>query len=196
MAESAESDLDGGRRPGGPAAVTAALATEPGPALDRLVELYLPDVYAYAFRLTGSGPDADDLAQQVFLVARQRWSQLRDWNRARAWLLAITRNCFLKDVRRRQPVNETDGGVELSGVVGPGWEVESIDRERLAIALESLSEPFRIALMMYYFEDLGYQEMADELGVPVGTVMSRLARAKQHLRRAWEASLGAWGGTV
>jgi RNA polymerase sigma-70 factor (ECF subfamily) len=163
------------------------------PTLDQLVSLYLQDVHAYAWRLSRSTGDAEELVQQVFLAAREQLSQLRDPNRARGWLLAITRNCFLRDLRRRRPVSESDAAVELHQVTDPTWDVEPIDGERLEAALQTLSEPYRVALMMYYFEDLSYQEMARTLEIPMGTVMSRLARAKRHLRRAWEAAASRAG---
>ena len=62
-------------------------------------------------------------------------------------------------------------------------EVHSIDREELAAALDELPDEFRLVLLMFYFEDLSYQKIAEQLDIPIGTVMSRLSRAKEHLRR-------------
>lgn len=145
------------------------------------VEEYLDDVYAYAYRLAGSHDQAEELTQQTFLVAQQRWKQLRDRSRARAWLLRILRNHFLKVKRRRQPLSasQLDMQVELIAESAPNGNA---DDEHLQHALKSLPDEFRTVVLMFYFEQLSYRHIANELKLPIGTVMSRLARARQQLR--------------
>src|SRR5688572_866462 len=75
----------------------------PRPDIVALVREHHAVVYRYAFRLTGSAVDAEDLVQQAFLLAHQRLAQLRDGSKAAGWLMAIARNCFLKDKRRLRP---------------------------------------------------------------------------------------------
>jgi len=98
-------------------------------------------------------------------------------------LFAVLRSCFLKSLRRQRPANAATLNLEVEQFAGPTPEVEEIDRERLAAALAELPEEFRLVLLMFYFEELSYQDIAEQLEIPIGTVMSRLSRAKGHLRR-------------
>ena len=139
-------------------------------------------VYRYAFRLSGSVPDAEDLTQQVFLTAQQKLGQLRDIEKARGWLFAILRNCFLKGQQRKRPVPATDLQLDVETVAAEIPQEEEIDQERLQEAVNQIPSPFRVVLVMFYFEECSYRQIAEQLEVPIGTVMSRLARAKRHLR--------------
>jgi RNA polymerase sigma-70 factor (ECF subfamily) len=153
------------------------------PTMESLVADFLPAVYRYAFRLAGSAPDAEDLVQQAFLIAQQRLEQLRDSSKARAWLFAILRSCFLKRLRKSTPQIAGDLDMDLGQVSAP-WNRESeIDAEGLRIALSELSDHDRTVLLMFYFEDASYKQIAEELDLKLGTVMSRLSRAKDHLRQ-------------
>jgi len=139
-------------------------------------------VYRYAYRLTGSVPDAEDLTQQVFLTAQERLSQLRREESARGWLLAILRNYFLKMRQKRRPIPSESLGFDIQTVPAEVPDDADIDRERLQAALDALPTKFRLVLTMFYYEGCSYREIADRLDLPIGTVMSRLARAKGHLR--------------
>lgn len=153
-----------------------------GPAVDikLLVAEHLQKVYAYAYRLTGTVADAEDLTQQVFLLAQQRLDQLRRPEAARSWLYAIVRNCFRKQCRKDSPLNLGDLDVEFMGE--QNGRDDEIDRELLQAALDRLPPQYRIVVTMFYFEDHTYREIAEALDLPIGTVMSRLARAKRRLR--------------
>jgi RNA polymerase sigma-70 factor (ECF subfamily) len=157
----------------------------PGAVVDLagLIIAHHAALYRYAYRLCGCATEADDLTQQAFLVAQQRLHQLRDAERAGAWLYAVLRSCFLKSLRRQRPANAATLHLEVEEFAGPLPAAEEIDRERLAAALADLTEEFRLVVLMFYFEDLSYQEIAEQLEIPIGTVMSRLSRAKGHLRR-------------
>ena len=151
--------------------------------MDSLVADFLPAVYRYAFRLAGSAPDAEDLVQQAYLIAQQRLEQLRDSTKARAWLFAILRSCFLKRLRKSAPQSAIDLEMDLGQVSAP-WDRESeIDGEGLKIALAELSDHDRTILLMFYFEDASYKQIAEALELKLGTVMSRLSRAKDRLRQ-------------
>jgi RNA polymerase sigma-70 factor, ECF subfamily len=151
--------------------------------VERLVAEHHQAVYAYAFRLCGSAPDAEDLTQQTFLSAQQKLGQLRNLERTRGWLFAILRNRFLKTCQRQQPVPASVVGLNLDGLPAEADADDGIDRQQLQEALKELPADFRVILVMFYFEDRSYREIAEELSLPIGTVMSRLARGKQHLRR-------------
>ena len=139
-------------------------------------------VYRYAYRLSGSAADAEDLTQQTFLAAQQHLGQLRQADRGRAWLLSIVRNCYLKDKRRRWPASAAQLEIDVEAVADDAPQAAEIDREQLQAAVDALSDDFKIVLLMFYFEDRSYREIAAELSLPIGTVMSRLSRAKRQLR--------------
>jgi RNA polymerase sigma-70 factor (ECF subfamily) len=146
----------------------------------RLVETYYAALYRYAYRLTGSGVDAEDLTQETFCTATLKLGQLRDPLRVKPWLFAILRKAYLHRLR-------SDKGTVPLEVVGdlPGPPPEGlpdIDPERLQAALAELPEEFRTPIILYYFEDFKYRDIAEQMELPIGTVMSRLARAKLFLR--------------
>ena len=153
------------------------------PDIARLAAEHHASVYRAAYRLCGSASDAEDLTQQTFLIAQRSLDQLREASAARAWLGAILRSCFLKSVRRRRPLNAADRELDLSLVPGPIPEPSLVDSERLQTALEGLPTEGRLILHLFYFEDQSYRDIAASLDVPIGTVMSRLSRAKEQLRR-------------
>lgn len=157
------------------------------PQIATLVAEHQAALYRYAFRLCGNAADAEDLTQQAFLLAHANLRQLSDADRAKPWLYAIVRNCYLKSFRRWLPLPETDLGASLDNLPEQADEA-SIDQERLQAALDDLPAEFKVVLLMFYFEQYSYREIADQLELPIGTVMSRLSRAKQHLRRRLFAS--------
>jgi RNA polymerase sigma-70 factor (ECF subfamily) len=150
--------------------------------VQRLIDDHLDAVYRYAYRLTGAVHDAEDLTQQVFLLAQERLDQLRQADRARGWLFAILRNCFLKMVQRVQPVPATSVGVNMEAMPAPSESGRAVDSDELQSAINELPAEFRVVVAMFYFEECSYREIAEKLDLPIGTVMSRLARAKGHLR--------------
>jgi RNA polymerase sigma-70 factor, ECF subfamily len=154
------------------------------PTVESLVADYHAALYRYAFRLAGTQPDAEDLVQQTFLMAQQRIHQLRDPQRARQWLFAVLRNVFLKSCRRTPPVDATSLEVAPENWPEPASEEDQdFDTEQLQQALRELPDESRLILVMFYFEQASYKEIAEQLNLKMGTVMSRLARAKEKLRR-------------
>lgn len=156
---------------------------DPGPPVDvaQLVRDHHEVLYRYAYRLCGSAADAEDLTQHVFLTAQQKCGQVRDSGSVRAWLFTILRNCYAKSFRGRLPLASAE--LDLNEL--PDGEVEqSIDSERLQAAINSLCEEFKLVVLLFYFEQRPYREIAETLEIPIGTVMSRLARAKCQLRQS------------
>ena len=149
--------------------------------LSRLVDEQYDGVYRYAYRLTGTAADAEDLAQQTFLQAQRKLDQLRDTDRPIGWLLAITANLHLL-AHRRQHGSHWMSLDDLPEPGAPPAASSEGDGERLRYWLEQMPEEFRLPLLMYFFESLSYREIADRLQVPLGTVMSRLSRGKSWLR--------------
>jgi RNA polymerase sigma-70 factor (ECF subfamily) len=157
----------------------------------QLIREHHVDVYRYAFRLAGTQADAEDLTQQTFLIAQQKLHQIRDPDRARSWLFTTVRNCYLKQKRRPAAVSlEANADPAAEERPPGGAALDWVDREWLQAALEQLSEEHKVILLMFYFEELSYKEIAERLGVAPGTVMSRLARAKGRLRVLLEREAG------
>ncbi len=146
-----------------------------------LVERYYALLYRYACRLTGSEADAEDLTQQTFLTAQAKWNQLRDGQKAKSWLFTIARNAYLKELRGPACLSSD----ALDELPGPGVETDEseFDQEQLQNVLNDLPEEFRSPVVLFYFEEFSYREIAELMEVPVGTIMSRLARAKGILRQ-------------
>ncbi len=148
----------------------------------QLVRDHYQVVFRCAYRLTGTVPDAEDLTQQVFLLAQQKLGQVRKIESLRSWLLIILKNCFLKSCQRKRTT--PPGGLRVSVDTIPAraaWE-NGIDQERLQSALDQLPPHYRLVLVLFYFQECSYREIAEQLHMPMGTVMSRLARAKGYLR--------------
>lgn len=148
-----------------------------------LVQAHYVELYRFAFRLSGSRSDAEDITQQAFMTAHEKLDQLRDPQFARPWLFAIVRNAFLKTWRqseRHRPLSIEEIGEPVDKSAD---EIPELTGKELTALLEELPDEFRIPLVLFYFEDMSYREIAESLEVPVGTIMSRLSRGKTHLRQ-------------
>ncbi len=158
------------------------LAFSPRISVAELVERYYASLYRYAYRLSGSQADAEDLTQETFLRATAKLGQLRDADKVRAWLYSILRHAYLQRQRSAPQTHH----VSLDDLFDVAEEVPDplpeLDAEALRKALDDLPEPHRTAVLLYYFEELSYREIAEVLDVPIGTVMSRLARARGYLK--------------
>lgn len=148
----------------------------------QLVEDHYSAVYGYAVRLSGSPADAEDLAQQTFLIAHQKLHQVRESHKADRWLFAVARSCFLKSRRRKRPAPAANLELNVDEIPEDVDVDSDIDEEKLQTAINELADEFRVVVLMFYFEELSYKEIAAELELPIGTVMSRLSRAKGRLR--------------
>ena len=150
--------------------------------VQRLVDEHYVALYRYAYRLSGSAADAEDLTQEAFCKAQASLVQLRDAERAKPWLFSILRNAYLHRTRSRK--QEACVSLDDLGDVPEAApaSLPEIDPEQLQQALNELSEVFRTPIILYYFEDFSYRDIAEQMDLPLGTVMSRLARAKTYLR--------------
>lgn len=153
---------------------------------------YLDALYHLALRMAGDPALADDLVQETMLKAYRAWDQYRPGSNIRAWLFTILRNTLISEYRRRRnraetvDLDETDGHTVFDQVqeIDPSASFfdQLVDGE-VARAIDSLPEEFREALVLSDIEGLPYQEIAEIVGVPVGTVKSRLHRARRALQR-------------
>ena len=158
---------------------------------ENLVKRYYGDLYRFGLSLTGNETDAADLTQETFYVWANKGHQLQKAASVKSWLFTTLYREFLKSRRRRnrfpnQSLNESTE--DLPNV--PPDCAERVDSRTLLRILGEITEHFRAPLVLYYMEDLSYKEIADVLALPLGTVQSRIARAKnQLLRRLSETNL-------
>lgn len=149
------------------------------------IEAHIPALRRYACALTRDSEAADDLVQDCLERALSRWRLHRPGSDLRAWLFTILRNLFIdryRVARRRgdtAPLDEAEAMPPLQdAILGVG---------DILAALERLPEDQRSLLLLIGVEDLSYDEAARVLGVPIGTIMSRLSRARDRLRRTLES---------
>lgn len=153
-------------------------------------------LYKAAFQYTGNRFDAEDLVQETFLAAFRNRHQLKNHRKIKSWLFVILRNNFLKRAGRQRagPDREYDDRIEYDYIdaleIFAAREDAHQTLERKATAenvhqrLNALPEPYQSVLILYYLKEFSYQEIADMLEIPLGTVMSRLSRGKQRLKTA------------
>jgi len=154
---------------------------------------HLDAAYNLARWLSRSPSDAEDIVQDAMLRAFRAFDQLRGED-VRPWLMRIVRNCW-RD-RRDRPHRRHDvplpGGREGPELVdeGPDAEAQAMrasEGRRVRAMIAALPEAFREVLILREMEDLSYREIAEVSGIPIGTVMSRLARARALLKDQWVA---------
>jgi RNA polymerase sigma-70 factor (ECF subfamily) len=151
---------------------------------EKLVNLYYRDLYRFGFSLTGSEADAADLTQETFYIWASKGHQLKNPANVKGWLFTTLHREFLKICRRRKRF--TDEPIDESARNLPDLPadcVNRIDSRTLLRMLGEIGEDFRAPLVLYYIEDFSYKQIADVLAVPLGTVQSRIARAKMQLLR-------------
>jgi RNA polymerase sigma factor (sigma-70 family) len=152
-----------------------------------LLEPQIPALRRYAYALSRGHETADDLVQDCLARALARWHLRRRDGDVRAWLFTILRNLYLDELRKRRRRGgevALDEAIETVGI-HPTQE-RGLEMRDLMTALDQLSEEQRSILLLVGVEDLSYEETARVLDVPLGTVMSRLSRARQKLRSVME----------
>lgn len=162
---------------------------------EETVLVHLDALYRSALRLTHNRAEAEDLVQETCLRAFRSFHRFAPGTNARAWVFTILRNLFLNRLRRAgHEVLEKDGdapeplaSATTPDPVGPNPEeafLQTVVHGDVDRALRALPLPYREAVILVDLEGLSYRECAEVLGCPLGTVMSRLFRARQLLRRA------------
>lgn len=159
-------------------------------AFEREALPWIDDVHRFALSLTRDESDADDVVQDTFLRAFRSWHTYLPGSDCRRWLFTICRNVFLRSRERARPMieldaNDVDAVVAESVHVSPGRSAleEAYTRLDLAPAIDGalakIPEPFRSTLIIVDVEDQSYESAAETLGVPIGTVRSRLFRGRR-----------------
>ena len=145
---------------------------------------HLNDIFRTAARILGQKERAEDVAQEVFLQAWKSFNRFEPGTNCRAWLFKILFHCVNHHRRKwfRFPqLKETEEFLEAN-LVAPEPIPESLGDEAILAALDAIPQDFRAAILLVDVEEFAYKEAAEILGVPIGTVMSRLSRGRKLLR--------------
>jgi RNA polymerase sigma-70 factor (ECF subfamily) len=152
---------------------------------------YLDGLYSYALVLTRNFAEAEDLVQEAYVRAMQAMGRLRADSNMKGWLFTILRNVWFNQLRKcrngPQMVEIEFGDDAVSSIVEPSKDsydlyVSKMETEQVRAAINELPVEFREIIILREYEDLSYLEIASVLDCPVGTVMSRLGRARAKLR--------------
>jgi RNA polymerase sigma-70 factor, ECF subfamily len=185
------------RDPGAPLPAPESRALgKPGFAEEALP--WMDAVHRFALRLTRNGAEAEDLVQETYLRAFRSWDQFQPGTSCRSWLFTICRNTHLHErerARSRYEMTQTDAEGDHAGsrslvdqravaTQSPDDFFDQIVDDRLLEAIDALPEEFRETLILSDLADLNYAEISEVLDIPVGTVKSRLSRARRQLRDA------------
>jgi RNA polymerase sigma-70 factor (ECF subfamily) len=161
----------------------------PGPEFERVVADYYEPLYRFAISLTRSEADACDLAQQTFYMWASKGHQLRDASKVKSWLFTTLYRDYLKSRRTqtRFPECELVEADAALPVILPE-AARQLDAMQAVEALGQVDELYRAPVALFYMEDCSYQEIADILQVPMGTVKSRMARGLIQLKHIFAGS--------
>lgn len=153
-------------------------------AFERLVDQFYQGLFRFAMSLTSQESDACDLVQDTFAIYAKKGWQLQDPSKAKAWLFTTLHRRFLESRRRitRFPQVEIEAADSELPNVDP-HQLSRTDAGMVLEFLEQLDSPYRAAVALFYLEDYSYQEIAEILDIPMGTVKSRIARGLRELRQ-------------
>jgi RNA polymerase sigma factor (sigma-70 family) len=147
-----------------------------------LVSSYYGTLYQFALSLTRDEAEACDLTQETFCIWAAKGHQLRDVSKVKTWLFTTLHREFLGSRRRqtRFPHVELEHASAELPAVSPAT-IYQLDSQQLLEAVGQLDETYRPAIMLFYLQDYSYNEIAEILGIPLGTVKSRLTRGLEKL---------------
>ena len=152
---------------------------------ESLVAGYYEPLYGFAFSLTRDEADACDLVQQTFCIWANKGHQLRDTSKVKTWLFTTLHREFLGTRRRQSRFPHIEiGHASAELPVVPPASVNRLDTAQLLDALARLDEIYQAPVALFYLQDFSYNEIAETLGIPLGTVKSRLRLAMARLRLA------------
>ncbi len=151
---------------------------------ERLVERFYRPLYRFALSLTRSEADACDLVQETYRRLAAKGHQLRDESKAKTWLFTTLYRRFIDSWKWRSKFHHIE--IESAEMDLPNTEHvfgEGLDRAAMLQALDAVDEIYRVPLTLFYLQEHSYREIAEILDVPTGTIMSRIARGRDALRR-------------
>jgi RNA polymerase sigma-70 factor, ECF subfamily len=178
--------------------LSAVHAHDPSAEFEDLAMPLFDSLYNFAHWLAHNREDAEDLVQETYAKALKGFSSFQPGTNFRAWIFRILRNAFLTSrtglaATRTVPLEteeDPEQTVAVSRETPESILVDQADQERVRGALEQVPVVFREVLLLCDVEEMSYQEIADTLAVPIGTVMSRLYRARKALRAALKDKVG------
>ncbi|HEX4113449.1 MAG TPA: sigma-70 family RNA polymerase sigma factor [Stellaceae bacterium] len=158
--------------------------TQASPVFARQLGEKMPDLRRYARRLTGNSADAEDLLQDCLLRAMVNWHRFQQGTNLRAWLFTVMRNLHINSYRRPSHHEVALPPDELAAVAParPPAQEAAIEMTDFLRAFGRLSSARQETIMMVGWDGMSYDDAAAQLGVPTGTVRSRLSRAREELR--------------
>lgn len=150
---------------------------------ERAVTAYYEPLYAFGYSLAGNADDASELTQEAYSRLLNKGGQVRDVSKIKSWLFTTLYRIFIgwKARERRLPHFEISTVEDELPAITPE-HVDALETQAVRDALLELEEHYRAPLVLFYLNDHSYEEIAATLDIPVGTVMSRLSRAKGLLR--------------
>ena len=154
---------------------------------EQLVDDHYEGLYRFALSLAKNRDIAADLVQQTYCIWAQKGDQLKDRSKAKTWLFTTLHREFLAHYRRAKKYSDAEITEGMMGEAAPpsGGDAESqMDSQRALELLADLDEVFRAPITLFYLKQHRYKEIAAILDIPIGTVMSRISRAKGMLKRA------------
>jgi RNA polymerase sigma factor (sigma-70 family) len=162
----------------------AARVFSPKPSFEQIVDAHYQGLYRFALSMCRRDATAQDLVQQTFLQWARKGHTLRDAAKVKTWLFTTLYRDWLSQARREKKHEEIAFEPDLHGSVQEDESADAprVDSATLQRALDELPASYRAPLVLFYLKELSYKEIAETLGVPIGTVMSRLSRAKDILR--------------
>jgi len=151
---------------------------------EELVENFYTPLYRFALSLSRKESDAADLTQQTFFLWASKGHQLRDPSKVKTWLFTSLYREFLGRKRQQDRFVEAEGSAEaIAAQAIPASVVNQLDGDIVRRALFALEEIYRAPLTLFYLQQHSYKEIAETLEVPIGTIMSRISRGKEQLRK-------------
>jgi RNA polymerase sigma-70 factor (ECF subfamily) len=158
---------------------------------EEIALVHMDSVHRYALGMARNESDAKDLVQETYFRAYRFFGKFRESSNCKAWLITILRNIFVNTTYRERkrpqmiPLSEMDEhGIEFSGDDDPESNIfGSLFHDDVAAAMDSLPIEYRTAVLLADIEGFSYKEIADRVGCPIGTVMSRLSRGRRLLKK-------------
>ena len=151
---------------------------------DQVIEQFYAPLYRFAFSLAKNSHEAADLTQQTFFIYAEKYEKIRDTQKTKSWLFTTLYREFLRIIRKKKPIYYDEPEVlEQANTSVPPQAVRSLEAHEAMEKLNEIDEIYRTPLSLFYLSNNSYKEISKILDVPIGTIMSRIARGKGILKQ-------------